>query len=315
MNDTYFTNKDVLNRLSEYQKYMQKNSLSVTHPEIAEEYNKIRKLKINVKKAYCHQPIMFNSIIDKELSCVQKVFTQKLINHMKKLQEEELACENISITEFENRYAKVHDKCIEVGSKGWVASPYSNFSATMDWYRLLQQSDGNEKIATEFERGNNSILNQIIDALGNLYTTQPEHQYFHSALEAFNQGDYLSAAMSLFALLEERTSLILDPEFKRNSVKYSEKGYFNKMEAVYKGDKGFFSRRIIIVEMYPSLIAFTKRAFVEPEAYKFENGIEPPYLNRNWLMHGKMRRNVERYECIQIMNAISALEFIMDCSI
>jgi|GEM_PF-5199103 len=36
MNDTYFTNKDVLNRLSEYQKYMQKNSLSVTHPEIAE---------------------------------------------------------------------------------------------------------------------------------------------------------------------------------------------------------------------------------------------------------------------------------------
>lgn len=46
------------------------------------------------------------------------------------------------------------------------------------------------------------------------------------------------------------------------------------------------------------------------DPYKFENGIEPPYLNRNWLMHGQMNRSIERYECIQILNALSVIEFM-----
>lgn len=41
-----------------------------------------------------------------------------------------------------------------------------------------------------------------------------------------------------------------------------------------------------------------------------EKGIEPPYLNRNWLMHGRMNRSIERYECIQILNALSVIEFM-----
>ncbi len=32
---------------------------------------------------------------------------------------------------------------------------------------------------------------------------------------------------------------------------------------------------------------------IEVDGFKFENGIEPPYLNRNWLMHGRMNRRVE----------------------
>lgn len=49
---------------------------------------------------------------------------------------------------------------------------------------------------------------------------------------------------------------------------------------------------------------------IEVDGFKFENGIEPPYLNRNWLMHGRMNRSIERYECIQILNALSVIEFM-----
>ena len=61
--------------------------------------------------------------------------------------------------------------------------------------------------------------------------------------------------------------------------------------------------------MYPSLIEYSNRVFYD-EPYPFVKGIEPPYLNRNWLMHGRMTREIERYECIQVLNALSVIEFM-----
>ncbi|WP_313344533.1 hypothetical protein [Sedimentibacter sp.] len=61
--------------------------------------------------------------------------------------------------------------------------------------------------------------------------------------------------------------------------------------------------------MYPSLIEYLNRIFYD-EPYPFKKNVEPLYLNRNWLMHGRMAREIERYECIQILNALSAMEFM-----
>ena len=82
-----------------------------------------------------------------------------------------------------------------------------------------------------------------------------------------------------------------------------------KQEELYKNVTRGISPEIYFLEMYPSLIAYLNRIFIDG-LYKFENGIEPPYLNRNWLMHGRMNRSIERYECIQILNALSVIEFM-----
>ena len=66
--------------------------------------------------------------------------------------------------------------------------------------------------------------------------------------------------------------------------------------------------------MYPSLIHFLKRLFVDGE-YKFENKIEPPYINRNWLHHGKVERSIQRYECVQLFNALSLVEFLISINL
>lgn len=53
------------------------------------------------------------------------------------------------------------------------------------------------------------------------------------------------------------------------------------------------------------------RPFVDGE-YRFENENKPPYVNRNWLLHGRSEREIQRYECIQLSNAISVFEFVMN---
>ena len=50
--------------------------------------------------------------------------------------------------------------------------------------------------------------------------------------------------------------------------------------------------------------------FVDGE-YAFEKGIEPPYINRNWLLHGKCCREIERFECIQLLNALESIENVL----
>ena len=65
--------------------------------------------------------------------------------------------------------------------------------------------------------------------------------------------------------------------------------------------------------MYPSLIEFLNRLFVDGE-YAFGKNTEPPYINRNWLLHGRSSRVIERYECIQLFNALSVVEFVFSIS-
>ena len=95
-------------------------------------------------------------------------------------------------------------------------------------------------------------------------------------------------------------------------VKYSNKGFATQKAEDFKQlteKRGFVSKKVYFLEMYPSLIAYLNRIFIDG-SYNFENGIEPPYLNRNWLMHGRMNRKVEKYEWIQILNALSVIEFM-----
>ncbi len=64
------------------------------------------------------------------------------------------------------------------------------------------------------------------------------------------------------------------------------------------------------MDIYPSLIAFLNRLFVDGE-YTFERGVEPPYINRNWLLHGKCCREIEQFECIQLLNALEIIENVL----
>lgn len=133
-------------------------------------------------------------------------------------------------------------------------------------------------------------------------------------MQAFENEDYMTVAMYLLALLDNRVNkLVVFPnQHMSYKVKYSNRDFANQMAEDFRQlneKRGFMSKKIYFLKIYPSLISCLNRIFING-LYKFENGIEPPCLNRNWLMHGRMKRRIERYECIQILNALSVIEYM-----
>lgn len=153
------------------------------------------------------------------------------------------------------------------------------------------------------------VLNSILNGLEIKYALS-ENKYFIKAKEYFEAEDYMTSSIYLVALIEAVTNELMKyPKGIKYKQKYSEVGFEKHLEIEYDKVNSFFTKRFLFLEMYPSIIEFLDRLFVDGE-YTFERGVEPPYINRNWLLHGKSNRDIERFECIQLFNALSVIEFV-----
>lgn len=120
----------------------------------------------------------------------------------------------------------------------------------------------------------------------------------------------MTSAMYLVALIEERTKKLMKfSQGKRYREKYSKKAFKEHLQSEFGKTKSFFTKRFLFLDMYPSIIAFLERLFVDG-TYPLNGDNEPPYINRNWLLHGKNTREIESFECIQLFNALSVIEFV-----
>ncbi|MCH5275053.1 MAG: hypothetical protein J1E65_04385 [Lachnospiraceae bacterium] len=231
---------------------------------------------------------------------------------LKKYAQEARENEGLTESEFEEKYSDEIKRSENLGRNGWVISQHSSPADIEYWEELL--SEGEANVAEYFDGDSIVILDVIIDELTEKYKTDVAQIYFQKGLAAFEDNDYMTAAMYLFALLDYRIDkLVAFPDKRlRNKEKYSNEGFANQKAGDFKqlSEKaGLMSKKIYFLEMYPSLIQFLNRIFYD-EPYPFNKNVEPPYLNRNWLMHGRMTRKIERYECIQILNALSVIEFM-----
>ncbi len=231
--------------------------------------------------------------------------TEELKNYIVKVKESE----NLSQSEFEAKYSYEMEICKQLGNAGWVISEYSNTVEAKEWYELLLNQE-QEKIITYFEGENGYILADIFDGLKCIYVIDPNQRYFSKAKFFFEQEDYMTSAIYLVALIEARTNQLMNyPRGTRYKQKYSEEGFESHLKTEFKKSNSYFTKRFLFLEMYPSIIAFLKRLFVDG-IYTFENNVEPSYINRNWLLHGRCCRKIERYECVQLFNALSVIEFV-----
>lgn len=248
------------------------------------------------------------------------VYTQKIENiktkvsfdfftdKMKMYIEETIESEKLSKDEFEHKYSSEMNVCKRLGRAGWVISEHTNPRKTYEWYKLLIAGKEN-RIVEYFECDNEMVLNSILNGLENKYALS-ENKYFIKAKAYFEVEDYMTTAIYLVALIEAVTNELMKyPKGIKYRQKYSEEGFEKHLEIEYNKVDSFFTKRFLFLEMYPSIIEFLDRLFVDGE-YTFERGVEPPYINRNWLLHGKSNRDIERFECIQLFNALSVIEFV-----
>lgn len=236
----------------------------------------------------------------------------KLAEMLKNYEQEVKENEGLTESEFEEKYRAEIEWSEKFGKNGWVISEHSNPADIEHWEQLL--CEGEAKVVEFFDGEDIGILDAIIESLQDKYIADGIQLYFKNGMQAFGNENYMTAAMYLLAVLDNRVNKLVDFPNQRMSykVKYSNEGFTNQKAEDFRQlteKRGFMSKKIYFLEIYPSLIAYLNRVFIDG-SYKFENGIEPPYLNRNWLMHGRMVRAVERHECIQILNALSVIEFM-----
>lgn len=257
------------------------------------------------------------AVLQQYVSALQKVignisfnfFTEEMENYIAEIRESE----NLSQLEFETKYSYEMKICKQLGRAGWVISEYSNPAETKEWYELLQNQEG-EKIVTYFEGKNGYILEDCLQSLEHRYVVEPNQRYFYKAKSFFEKEDYMTSAMYLVALIEARTNQLMNyPRGTKFREKYSAEGFENHLQTEFGKTDSFFTKRFLFLEMYPSIIEYLNRLFVDA-SYSFENNVEPPYINRNWLLHGRSSRMIERFECIQLLNALSVIEFVFSIS-
>lgn len=162
-----------------------------------------------------------------------------------------------------------------------------------------------------FEEDDDCVIKNIMGTLERKYNDPVNRNYYFRGIKAFQDDDYMTSAMYLVGLLEARVNALVQfPPRTKYREKFSDKGFVDVKQEQFAESSSFFTKRYYFLDVYPSLIAFLNRLFVDGE-YTFENGVEPPYINRNWLLHGKCCREIERFECIQLLNALETIEDIL----
>lgn len=240
--------------------------------------------------------------------------TLVLNENMKNFIEETKVDEKLSQEEFVKKYSYEVEVCRKLGRAGWVVSDHSNPREIKEWYSLLDERRDIE-IVSYFEGNEGNILCSIFRNMEHKYTEEPYKKYYSKAKYYFDNKDYMASSMFLVALIEARMNKLMDyAEGTRYTERFKQKAFREHLQKEFYTTDSVFTKRHLFLDMYPSVIEFLNRLFVNGK-YSFEKGIEPPYVNRNWLLHGRNCRTIERYECIQLFNALSTIEFVFSfCS-
>lgn len=275
--------------------------------------NSILKTSINPEKLSAITGVK-NQMVDfsrfsKQLSGVFPSF--QLSEEAKEFIREVKESESLSEEEFEKKYGSEFEACKTLGEHGWVVSGHSNPRYIKDWYKSLIEGEP-DKIVCFFEEDDDRVIKNIMGILERKYNDPVNRNYYFRGIKAFQDDDYMTSAMYLVGLLEARVNALVQfPPRTKYREKFSDKGFVDVKQEQFAESSSFFIKRYYFLDVYPSLIAFLNRLFVDGE-YTLENGVEPPYINRNWLLHGKCCREIERLECIQLLNALETIEDVLE---
>lgn len=201
--------------------------------------------------------------------------------------------------EYENRIRNSE----KLGKHGWTVNYQKTPSDVCKWLNIIDASD-EAAIAEEFDEND---IHQMQRDIAEQYREKPASLYLDLAGRNFEAERYTEAAMFYLAVINYRVNCITPAEIRR-ITRQCEKA-LTEIGASQYDDLHHLpvTRMFFICDALPSFKAFATRAFVDGDAHNLDTGVEPPYLNRNWLMHGRMTRLIEKYECIQLINALSTL--------
>lgn len=208
---------------------------------------------------------------------------------------------------FKNK--KAHHETI--GSYGWVLGLQLDFDDEQQIYNKIQQGVDERELVCFFFKNKEDILNYF-DAISQKYKEAQNLKLFiDKSLLCYKSNDFSSAAFYISAVFERRFASFM-PKYRKTTkraeygINESRVDYFNQLKSNNKTHG--FTETYYLLYFLPSFSTFCKRLFVDGDEHDLDNGTEPKFFNRNWFFHGKMTREVEEYEVLQLINALMALE-------
>ena len=210
--------------------------------------------------------------------------------------------ESLSLNDLDTEYRSNKIICEQLGKAGWVISGKLTPNNPAEWLNEIE-SKGEGSIAQYFL---DVDLNEMLDNIAHYYISNPECYYINRGVTNFSSDRYTEAAMCLLAALDYRICCITPKDVHKKWKQCREIASTVRNHVFSKTENRVFTRIFLSINYIPSFVAYAERVFLDGE-YSFKNRVEPPYLNRNWLVHGRMTRAVKRYECVQIINALNTL--------
>ena len=265
-------------------------------------------------------------MLSDNLKSFEVLFPQPKINSLlwniiiqeqkKKAENEKIA--NMSFDEFQTYFNNKIETSKIFGKYGYVPSMHKSLDDEEEIKRIIL-NDGTEAEIMDILFKSEMDVQKLIDKLDTSASFKNVQLYFQGFKKQYAFQDYTAAAFYLSALLDNRFRFLFRKKdyktisrFLNEGIKDTKTEHFNKLS---QKEKTLLSNVFLLTEFIPALSSYINRLFDGDKNSKDhfgKQGKEPPYLERNWLMHGYRTRPVERYEVLQLLNAIDALEEIID---
>ena len=205
---------------------------------------------------------------------------------------------------------EIRSRCEKLGSNGWAISPFWEPADDETWYGTwcdLSDVGREEKIVDFFKNNNYQLLNNIRGY------TRFEVEKYHWWVEAeklFINKSYFGCVLILSAILEREIRKCPIDDWRNKITRYFNDSVYDKINQIYNDNKiEPISRYVDTLLLLPSINGFIQSFY--NSGCTFDKGTEPPFLERNWLMHGMTDRKISEVDCIKLFNVNCSLCYVL----
>ena len=208
---------------------------------------------------------------------------------------------NLSYDQLNEEMRKRINAATELGKRGWTVNPSITPIDAREWINIID-SKGENAVSQFFSEG---YVKKMFDELSEKYCGESSNMYLYHAELNYRNERYTDSAMFMLALLDNQIFQITSEKYPYKKKKQIEQGLkeVSQKYSLDRKDKAM-GKVFLLCDYIPSLTAFALRLFNDQNGHECFTGKEPSYLNRNWLLHGRMTREVRKFEAIQLINAL-----------
>jgi len=205
-------------------------------------------------------------------------------------------------------FEKIYAETQKIASE--IAKPFvmlknlgENQFVYWDWFdndfcnEVLSTDDINNLLFEYYSQDNFKRINETIDRCKHDSIMKSYSELFSQAIICYQNKQYNISILGLIAIADSILSEVTQNETHRYKARVER----IKEELLKKGS--YSPEDFSLIALY-----FTFRHMMDSfyKTFPFD-GPEPELLNRNWLMHGRSRKDITQLDCIKIINYLFGL--------